>query len=380
MGTQELLSYGFFAGVIAMAVLHGMLLCGIFLFHKRLRSKANRFLALAIFGICIVLMYEAAEWLGVEGRIPIWFQYMPFYIRTAIPVGVFYFVVYFIDTDHELKAVERYGLYVLILDVFLELCYVPVSLLSNSEVMVDGYEELLFNAQGVLSIASSVFLLPLALKKVNQYQQNLYDNYTSDHKRNLNWLRYFLISLLVCVGLWIITFGQYFFGLEEEALWTFSVLTIGMVLILFWIGYFLILHNNWFELVPVLQDQANGEGKLSSKADNYHQQLLKLMSEDRLFENVDLTLNQLAEKLQISSGYLSQIIKEKEGKNLFEFVNYYRVEAVKEKLTEQKHQNLTLMGIAMESGFNSKSTFHSVFKKFTGQTPSSFKNQHWETQ
>lgn len=378
MQAHQFLGFGFFAGVIAMAVFHGLLLCGIFLLHKRLRSKANRFLALAIFGICIILVYEAADWLDMQDWIPLWFQYLPLYLRTAVPVGVFYFVLFFIKADHQVTAFERSGYYLLGLDFLLELSHLPVGFLNIGEISIEKYEGYLFDIQSQLSIVASVILLPLALKKVNEYQRFLYEHYSSDYKRNLNWLKYFLIGLISCLGLWIVTFTQFYFGFEEEALWTFNILTVGMVIILFWIGYFLMLQNNWFELVAIEKKQVSTESKLSSRTDIYYQQLLGLMSENKMYENVDLTLDQLAEKLQISSGYLSLIIKEKEHKNLFEFVNHYRVQAVKSKLIDPKYQNLTMMGVAMESGFNSRSTFHSVFKKFTGLTPSAFKKQQME--
>ena len=84
----------------------------------------------------------------------------------------------------------------------------------------------------------------------------------------------------------------------------------------------------------------------------------------------------LSDQLQISSGYLSKIIKEKEDKNFFEYINHFRVEAVKSMLKDEKFSNYTIMAIAMECGFKSKSTFNSVFKKITRQTPSAFKRMH----
>lgn len=379
MGSQELMSYGFFAGIIVMANVHGVLLCGIFLFHKRLSSKANRFLALAVLGICIVLTYEAADWLDMQEAIPLWFQYLPIYLRSAIPVGIFYFVLYFINAKHQLTSLEKIGFYALGLDIAFGLIYVPIGLLLSTDALVEKYENYLFIVESLLSIVTAITLIPMALRKVNQYQEFLYEHYSTDYKRNLNWLRYFLIGIILCVGMWIISFTQYSAGYEDEGLFTFVAFTVGLVIILFWIGYFLIIQHSWFDVIPIKRNEKNTENKLSSKTSTYYEALLALMSDQKAYENVDLTLEQLAEQLNISSRYLSQIIKEKEGKNLFEFVNQYRVDAVKEKLIDERYKNLTLMGIAMESGFNSRSTFHSVFKKFTGQTPSAYKKQQLAT-
>jgi AraC-like DNA-binding protein len=84
----------------------------------------------------------------------------------------------------------------------------------------------------------------------------------------------------------------------------------------------------------------------------------------------------VAEKLNVSTNNLSQIINEKLGKNFYDFVNEYRVETAKELLLNPKKQHLTLLAIAFDSGFNSKSSFNNVFKKQTSLTPSEFKKQN----
>ena len=79
--------------------------------------------------------------------------------------------------------------------------------------------------------------------------------------------------------------------------------------------------------------------------------------------------------MDLSKGYLSQIINQKEGKNFFDFINHYRVEDVKEKLNDDAYSHFSILGVALEAGFKSKSTFNAVFKKMTGMTPSQFKRK-----
>ncbi|MEM6378417.1 MAG: helix-turn-helix domain-containing protein [Bacteroidota bacterium] len=175
------------------------------------------------------------------------------------------------------------------------------------------------------------------------------------------------------------SFIQYLFGYWDAGELTFSIVTVCLVVLLFWIGYFLVLHYNWFEIAPLKKQNLTEDsqsGKLSSNTVHYYNRLKQLLQEEKIYEDVNLTLDNLSEQLQISSGYLSQIIKEKEQKNFFEFINAYRVESVKAKLLNTDYSNYTIMGIALESGFNSKSTFNSVFKKFTNETPSAFKRKN----
>ena len=109
MEYQDTLFTGFFSGVILMAVFHGVLLAGIFLFNNNLNAKSNRFLALSIAGICVILGYEFVYWLEIEDQIPLWIQYFPIYIRTTIPVGIFYFVTFLIDPNHQSSNFEKLG-------------------------------------------------------------------------------------------------------------------------------------------------------------------------------------------------------------------------------------------------------------------------------
>lgn len=88
----------------------------------------------------------------------------------------------------------------------------------------------------------------------------------------------------------------------------------------------------------------------------------------------NLTLPKLADDLNVTTHHLSQVINEVHGKNFFNFINEYRVEEVKRKIQDPKYQNYSLLGIAYESGFNSKSAFNRVFKKIIGTTPSAYRN------
>lgn len=88
----------------------------------------------------------------------------------------------------------------------------------------------------------------------------------------------------------------------------------------------------------------------------------------------DLTLPGLAEELNVSTHHLSQVINEMHEKNFFNFINKYRVAEVKRKIQDPKYAHYSLLGIAYESGFNSKSAFNRAFKNITGTTPSKYRD------
>jgi adenylate cyclase len=86
----------------------------------------------------------------------------------------------------------------------------------------------------------------------------------------------------------------------------------------------------------------------------------------------DLSLRLLAKQIDIHPNQLSWLLNESIGKNFNEFINYYRVEAFKALSNDPKNRHITLMGLAYDSGFNSKTVFNTYFKKETGLTPKQF--------
>jgi AraC-like DNA-binding protein len=111
-------------------------------------------------------------------------------------------------------------------------------------------------------------------------------------------------------------------------------------------------------------------GLTPAQAEAGMQQLLRVMEEKQPYRNSLLTLQELADEMALSAHNLSEVINTQAGKNFYDFVNRYRVEEVMRRLQDPRYAHLTILAIAEESGFNSKSTFNAFFRKATGLTPS----------
>jgi len=96
------------------------------------------------------------------------------------------------------------------------------------------------------------------------------------------------------------------------------------------------------------------------------------MDNQKLYLNPTLTLSEFAKELKLNPKMVSQQINSGLGKSFNDFVNQYRVEEVKLRLNSLDLERLTILGIAYESGFNSKTTFNRIFKDFTGVAPRDF--------
>ncbi|HCS49436.1 MAG TPA: hypothetical protein DIW61_14765 [Candidatus Aminicenantes bacterium] len=116
-------------------------------------------------------------------------------------------------------------------------------------------------------------------------------------------------------------------------------------------------------------------GLTRERAQEVLRSLLTLMDKENPYADDQLTIQDLAEALAVSPHHLSEIINTHLGKNFYDFVNDYRVEEVKRRLADPRSRAVTLLAIALDSGFNSKSSFNSVFKKNTGLTPSEYRKR-----
>lgn len=102
--------------------------------------------------------------------------------------------------------------------------------------------------------------------------------------------------------------------------------------------------------------------------------LVELMEQEQLYLEHDLTLVKLAERLNISTNYLSQVINGQFRQNFHDFVNHYRIEKAKAIIAESDSQGGSTLDIAFEVGFGSSSAFYLAFKKHTKMTPTEYKN------
>jgi AraC-like DNA-binding protein len=114
-------------------------------------------------------------------------------------------------------------------------------------------------------------------------------------------------------------------------------------------------------------------GLRDDQADEYLTRLLRYMDDEKPFLNGDLSISDLARKTGIPKHYITEVLNEKYGRNFFSFINEYRVREVLNRINDSRYQHYTILAIAFDSGFNSKSTFNSFFKAYTGKTPSAYR-------
>jgi YesN/AraC family two-component response regulator len=103
-----------------------------------------------------------------------------------------------------------------------------------------------------------------------------------------------------------------------------------------------------------------------------YEKLLEMLEYGRVFLNHDLSVEDLADKLDTNRRYLSQVVNELHGSNFSTFINEYRVKEARRLLLDPEKHHFSLEGIAHAAGFNSRISFNNAFKKITGLTPAYF--------
>lgn len=104
----------------------------------------------------------------------------------------------------------------------------------------------------------------------------------------------------------------------------------------------------------------------------WKQKIQDLIENEKIFKNPELTIVDLANKLETTISVISKTINQGYGINFNDFINNYRIEAIKKSFENGEHKKSTLLGIAFDCGFNSKATFNRSFKKNTGFTPKEY--------
>jgi len=228
----------------------------------------------------------------------------------------------------------------------------------------------------------------LSLIKLRRHEKNISNRFSYTEEIDLKWLKYILAGLGTVWLVVLISYIMDFLG-EYDQLGN-QMIYGSLTVAVFFLGYFGIKQNTIYTPVqlsatPMTPEQNStsekdktdagrykNSGLRKADAERYLNDLLEYMDNEKPYLDGKLSLKDVATHLGISVNHLSQVINEQLQKSFFDFVNTYRVEEVKRLLNESRHEQLTLLAVAYDSGFNSKSSFNSIFKKLTGMTPSEY--------
>jgi AraC-like DNA-binding protein len=228
----------------------------------------------------------------------------------------------------------------------------------------------------IVQIIHLFIYLYFVKKLLDEYEVKIKSTMSSLEKINLRWVTLGMNAFLIIFGIMTIFIGLFISGINVYSIYIALIPLLVSITILA-IGYFGL--TKPIIIPPEIENSKSKKYEKSSltpeNSEKYLNKLLKIMECEKPYLNNDLTLQKLSELLAVSPHHLSQIINEKKNQNFFDFINSYRIEEAKNLLIDKRGELLTILAIAEEVGFNSKSAFNIAFKKYTSLTPSQFKKQ-----
>lgn len=244
----------------------------------------------------------------------------------------------------------------------------PVDHLNNYLIYHNYFEE----SVGFLITVGIFIFSYLIYRKKDDYQ--LVRSFDS-----LQWIKTFFLLSLIGLGIWLFCVIHNLVYDNEFTEFFYDILRLYTSFLLYWIAYKSTLQQRLFdERYAIRQARIIRKAPIQKTKDL--QKELKYIEEyitqNQSYVDSQLSVEQLADEMEISSAKLSKIINQSSGKNFSDYINSFRVEKAKEMLLNPDFDSYTILSIGLESGFNSKSSFYESFKKNTSLTPTQWRRKN----
>lgn len=379
--------------IVGVGILQGIFLAALLFFHPKSETSVNKFLAFYILCYCITMATPIVQY----------FYSWQVLLLVVDPVllllgpSLLLYVKSFKETITLRKAWVHFIPYLLFVsfDIYMYLRFTaeyPLS--SRIPPEVPQLPESI--ARVLVRLGLMILYFFLAGKALTSYQRTIIHLFSETSKINLSWVRWlingYIILLVIMIGLYFMilrnpeNFGM--IVLINTAIVTpymYAVAFRGLTQPTLW----QVRHEPTSEKVEaaikeveLIGDSINKDEPRSLKFALGKEKIAeivagieRLMEDSKTYLQSELTLQDLADLLETPSYQVTQAINEGLNKNFYDLVNGYRVEEAKRLLSDPATRNNKILTIGMDAGFNSKTTFNTVFKKFTGLTPSEFKEQ-----
>jgi len=372
--------------------LQGLILVVILFVKKQENKKARFYLALILFGLSFNLLYYFSIVSGLSDIYPeIKLSYLPWSMLSAI--SFYLYICYINPLKKGLSTLNKLGflpfiLFMITLSTVKFTNYFSI----GQQFFSPSFTSYLFLFEEFFAILFTLLLGFLSFKKLGEIEIEIQQQFSNYNKFKLQFHKRLILVLFIFCSIWAIsiTYTQlnnipslsiYF------SIWLFIAFVIQWIT---WIGFikddallptFFKKENITFPVAEVenkpqiefKEDNIENKKVLKFDKDNEHYKtLIHLFEKEQIFLQSELSLDILSNKLKISKSYLSALINQTTDKNFYHFINSYRADYLIALFKDNKTENFTILSLAYEAGFNSKSTFQSFFKKYTGKTPSQY--------
>jgi len=401
--------FGFYSSLLLVFFVHG-LVYAVLLYAKGIRNDAPSDKWLSLF-LLLCILYIAPWMLGFGG----WYDTQPYRdIIFYVPFHHLFFIgpVIFFYVQSLLNPSFRFGKkeWLHLLPGILYLLYSLVIFVTDKIVLktyyflADGKDRDFDNWYQYAGLVSMIFYFVLSIRYYQLYKKLMVQVISYADLVLFKWVKNFLMAFLlmqllqVAFYLLAIPFpqmdtyiGSWWFFFSFAVIFYYIAITgysnsiqtkVPFKLNLLANAPLLLLPDaaqpavatNFFEEAEVIDitDAPPAKKEDSSLLAEWKPRILELLLVQKIYEDPELSLAQMAKQLKTNPSLLSKMINQGFQLNFNDFINHHRIEAVKDKLKAGEQKTQTLLGIAYDCGFNSKATFNRAFKKATGTSPKDF--------
>ncbi|QEC75972.1 ABC transporter permease [Mucilaginibacter ginsenosidivorax] len=354
------------------AIFIGLTFTVLLWFTPKLNRTANRFLALGLLAVVLWMVRILGQSVGLDAYFPYWNQ-LPLQFSLALGPLIYFYVRKISLPGYKLHRRD-------LLHFTPSLLQQGVLVWENKQSIGIGataYNTSLFGQiSPVLNIAafiSALAYLYISFGVIKRYYQQIkFNNVNDRYRHQMRWLQRLIKALALLWLLWVpYAFVDYFYFHYSLGITTYYSLYLMLAAMMIWIAA---TAHSKTEIATTMHAMPISKPTTPALLRQKGNWLKKVLEDKRYYQDLELSLSSLAEKLNLSTHELSRIINTGLKKSFNDFINEYRVLDAARKMEDPAYSHITLLGIAYESGFNAQSTFSRIFKQATGKTPLEYKN------
>jgi len=354
------------------------------LFVKKKFNKAIIFLNLTVL---FISLNNLQRWFIDNGYICKLFLIqqleVPWYV---LIFPMFYaFTTHFLQIENKVNDFIKITIAIFTIEIIIRLClisYVYYSVPNRDDTLIELYTKI----EEIINLWYCIFLFITTCLII--YRRHHLISFISSYD-DLNWLKWFIKLGVIVIILWSVAVIVKAMTANEEA---YLALRLSSSLLIYWICY------QGFYKYNVVQDRIllrssietnrvlitpDSQVKVKEEDDDFYNEkhqkdfenIKNHIIKEKLYLDPLLSMEFVASELGMSKSYFSKLINSYSDYNFSDFINSLRVKQAKKFLSDNEFSEYTIVAIGLECGFNSKSTFYSAFKKFTSETPTTYRSQ-----
>ncbi len=374
--------------IALLGAVQGVLLAAVLAFRRKNRT-ANRLLAILVLTFSIHLASAVYYAAGLVAAYP---HFFGFSYPLHFLYGPLVYLYALTAADRSRRFTRRDAIHLLPF-VIVVLSALPIYFQSGEgkvalfERLRQGDEPLLIRILDPLRFVSGMSYAAATMLFLRRHHEQLKENYSSLERVNLRWLLWLGGGF---AGIWLMALG--FQLLESAGIARIErqddYVSLAIAVLVYTVGYMGLRQPEIFRYetaehpIPVVETatasiedppryQRSGLG--DREAERLKAELTQVMERDQPWKNSELTLVDLADRISTTPHKLSEVLNGELGVTFYDYVNGFRVREVQRRIDAGESSRVTILALALEAGFASKSTFNLVFKKQTGRTPSEYR-------